>query len=107
MRRFVEAIGGTLTADDVAPPTFVATMLVEPPDFGPALEHGAGWLNGGDRFEHYAPIRAGDVLRSQSELVHVFEKQGASGRLLFLVFETTFDRGGTIVVKHIGTRVRR
>jgi len=109
LRRFAEAIGDPNPSwHNEAPPTFLVTMLAEPPDFAPALDYGAGWLNGGDRFELLSPIRAGDKLHSQSRLTNAYEKKGSTGLMLFLVFETVFsNRDGQVVAKHVGTRIRR
>jgi hypothetical protein len=109
LRRFAEAIGNfNLRWHDEVPPTFLVTMLAEPPDFPEALDYGAGWLNAGDRFEYMTPIRAGDDLRSQTRLTNAYEKKGSTGLMLFLVFETGFQNAeGKLVAKHIGTRIRR
>jgi hypothetical protein len=109
LRRFAQAIGDENPRwHDEAPPTFLVTMLAEPPDLAAALDYGAGWLNAGDRFELLHPIRAGDELRSQSRLADAYEKKGSTGLMLFLVFETVFrNRDGQVVAKHLGTRIRR
>lgn len=109
LRRFAEAIGDSNPRwREEAPPTFLVTMLAEPPDFAPALDYGAGWLNAGDRFEYFRSIRAGDELRSQSRLTNAFEKHGSTGVMLFLMFETSFrNSDGQLVARHIGTRIRR
>jgi hypothetical protein len=109
LRRFAEAIGDSDSPwQDRAPPTFLVTMLAEPPDFPGALDYGAGWLNAGDRFEYIRPIRAGDGLHSQTRLTNAYEKTGSTGLMLFLVFETVFrNAAGQPVAKHIGTRIRR
>lgn len=109
LRRFATAIGDSNPRwHDQAPPTFLVTMLAEPPDFAAALDYGAGWLNAGDRFEYVQPIHAGDELRSQSRLTNAYEKKGSTGLMLFLVFETAFrNAAGDLVAKHLGTRIRR
>jgi hypothetical protein len=109
LRRFAEAIGDSNHRwPDEVPPTFLVTMLAEPPDFPGALDYGAGWLNAGDRFEYVRPIRAGAGLRSQTRLTNAYEKKGSTGRMLFLVFETVFrNADGQLVAKHIGARIRR
>jgi N-terminal half of MaoC dehydratase len=109
VRRFCEAIGD----EDPrwlqeAPPTFVVALSADIPPVPEALEYGKGWLNGGDRFEYLEPIRIGDVIRSRTVLSDVYEKQGSSGSLLFLVFDTEYlNQHGRTAVRVRGTRIRR
>jgi hypothetical protein len=107
--RFAEAVGDPDPRwTDFAPPTFLASMLQEPPEYPTAWEYGVGWLNGGDRFEYLDKIHVGDQLRSRSRLVDAYEKQGSSGQMLFLIFETDFrNPDDQTVVRHTGTRIRR
>lgn len=109
VRRFAEAIGDPDPQwNTMAPPTFIVAMLQEPPEFPPAWDYGAGWLNGGDRFEYLEPIRIGDVLRTSTQLSDAYEKQGSTGKLLFLIFATEFrNQDDRVVVRHTGTRIRR
>ena len=109
VRRFCAAIGD----DDPrwreeVPPTFVVALASETPDFQEALDYGKGWLNGGDRFEYLEPIRVGDTITARSTLVDVYEKQGSSGGLLFLIVETEYvNQHGLTAVRLRGTRIRR
>ena len=109
VRRFCEAIGD----DDPrwreeAPPTFVVALGSEIPPMPEALEYGKGWLNGGDRFEYLEPIRIGDTIRTRTRLADVYEKQGSSGGLLFLITETEYvNQHGRTAVRVRGTRIRR
>jgi hypothetical protein len=93
---------------EVAPPTFTACFLDEPPPLAAATAYGSGWLNGGDRFECLRDVRVGDQLRSSTRLVDVAEKHGHSGRMAVLTFVTDFvDSDGRVAVRHTGTRIRR
>lgn len=109
VRRFCEAIGD----DDPrwreeAPPTFVVALGTEAPQLPEALAYGRGWLNGGDHFEYLEPVRIGDTIRARARLAEVYEKQGSSGGLLFLVFETDYvNQHGRLAVRVRGTRIRR
>lgn len=91
------------------PATMCACFLSEPPPMPAAEAYGQGWINGGDRFEYVGPRPAlGDELRSRVRFTAVREKQGRSGTLAILTFETEFVRpDGTPAVRHIGTRIRR
>ncbi|MEV0381001.1 MaoC family dehydratase N-terminal domain-containing protein [Nonomuraea sp. NPDC050643] len=103
------AVGDTASSSDsVVPPTFTACFLDEPPSLPAAASYGSGWLNGGDRFEYHAPLRAGDVLVSRPRFTGVVEKSGKAGTMALLTFETEFRRpDGELVVKHVGTRIRK
>jgi hypothetical protein len=95
--------------DTEVPLTLVACFLSEPPPMPAAEAYGLGWINGGDRFELVGPRPIlGDELRSRLRFTAVSEKQGSSGSLAILTFETEFVRpDGTPAVRHIGTRIRR
>lgn len=93
---------------DEAPPTYLASLIDEPPALPAAARYGAGWLNGGDRFECPTPIRLGDTLHSRTRFVDVTEKTGRSGAMAILTFVTEFTRpDGTVAARHVGTRIRR
>lgn len=91
------------------PVTICACFLSEPPPMPAAAEYGLGWINGGDRFEYVGPrLALGDELRSSVRFTAVNEKQGRSGSLAILTFETDFVRqDGVLAVRHVGTRIRR
>ncbi|MCG5211884.1 FAS1-like dehydratase domain-containing protein [Streptosporangium soli] len=107
LRAFRHAIGED-PDDETVPPTFTACFLDEPPPMPEAEAYGLGWLNGGDRFEYHAPLRLGDVIRSRLRFQDVIEKDGKSGKMAILTFVTEFRRpDGELVVRHVGTRIRR
>ena len=59
-------------------------------------------LNGGNEYEFFKPVKAGDVLTATSKLADLYERQGRPeiGRLLFQVTETVFsNQKGEVVVK--------
>jgi hypothetical protein len=90
------------------PATMCTCFLTEPPPMPAAEEYGDGWINGGDRFEFADRLSLGDELHSSVTLTDVEEKQGRSGSLALLTFVTDFRRAdGSLVVRHIGTRIRR
>lgn len=91
------------------PVTICACFLSEPPPMQAAEAYGLGWINGGDRFEYVGPrLTLGDELRSRVRFTAVREKQGRTGTLAILTFETEFVRpDGVPAVRHIGTRIRR
>jgi acyl dehydratase len=118
IRRFAEALGdpnplwrdpavarASGYPDVVAPPTFAITLDAPwPVDFELAEAlHGEQW------FHYRRPIVAGDVLRVRSEVAELYEREGRSGRLTFLVIETTGrdDRTGEVVFRTRDTSIFR
>ena len=74
----------------IAPPTFA--VKIYPMDielFQAAALEIAGLVHAGQEFEFFQPIRVGDTLTCCPRIADVYEKQGKSGTLDFIVFETT------------------
>ncbi len=109
VRRFCEAIGDDNPRwREQAPPTFLVAISSETAEIAEVLEYGKGWLNGGDRFDYLEPIRIGDLITSRQTFSDAFEKQGGSGNLLFLIFDTEYtNQDGRVVARARGTRIRR
>lgn len=106
--RFCEAIGDTNPRwREEAPPTFLVAFGRALPNLPEALEYGKGWLNGGDRFEYSRPVRVGDTITARTTLKDAYEKEGRSGRMLFLITETLCtNQEGAAAVVITGTRIR-
>ncbi len=65
-------------------------------------------MAGGFRFQYSRPIRPGDVLVSTRVLADIHEKQGASGPLIFLVYERRVaTEAGEPVLTETQTRIVR
>ncbi|MDO9333438.1 MAG: MaoC family dehydratase N-terminal domain-containing protein [Dehalococcoidales bacterium] len=47
-------------------------------------------MNGGNDYEHFLPIRPGDVITTRSKIVDITEREGRAGKLIFTVSERTF-----------------
>jgi hypothetical protein len=109
VRRFAEAIGDPNPRwQSEAPPTFLVALAPTSIHLAEAEEYGKGWLNGGNRFEYFAPVKVGDTITATGRVADVYEKQGSSGNLLFIIFETDYvNQGGTLVARLRGTAIRR
>ena len=109
VHRFVEAIGDSNPRwKKEAPPTFLVALAPVSLHLAEAEEYGKGWLNGGNRFEHFAPVRIGDRITATGRVADVYEKPGTSGNLLFIIFETDYlNQDGTLVARLKGTAIRR
>ena len=70
----------------------------------------SGWvgLYAGDDFEFFAPVEPGDTLTCREKVVDIYERQGRSGHLIFVIREKSFTnqhghpalvRRGTIVYR--------
>ena len=109
VRRFVEAIGDPNPRwTREAPPTFLVALAPVSLHLSDAEDYGQGWLNGGNRFEYFAPVMIGDQITSKGRVVDVFDKAGSSGNMLFIIFETDYtNQRGELVGKVRGTMIRR
>lgn len=109
VRRFVEAIGDPNPRwRSEAPPTFLVALAPVSIHLAEAEEYGKGWLNGGNRFEYLAPVGIGDAITARGHIAEVYEKEGGSGNLLFIIFETTYtNQRGELVARVRGTMIRR
>ena len=99
----------------LAPPTFVMASAHQDPDYhlrprpdsawfgsgrGPGVApEGGGGLHAEQHFEYHRPVRAGDVLVPRPGPERSWERQGRSGRLVFVERVTEFcDQSGVPVV---------
>lgn len=62
-------------------------------------EPGQRVLNGGSEARYVIPMRPGDVIRTGTKLVDVYEKTGRIGLMMFLINETTWTNQTCAVVK--------
>jgi acyl dehydratase len=63
-------------------------------------------INGGQRTTYHAPIRPGDVITSSRRFADVYEKQGRSGSMVFVVGETRWtNQRGELVRLGRGTLI--
>ncbi|HSP09463.1 MAG TPA: MaoC family dehydratase N-terminal domain-containing protein [Candidatus Dormibacteraeota bacterium] len=109
VKRFVEAIGDPNPRwAEQAPPTFLVALAPASLHLAEAEEYGKGWLNGGNRFEYFGPVRIGDRITATGRVAEVYEKPGSSGSLLFIVFETDYVNQDQVLVARLrGTAIRR
>ena len=121
IRRWAEAIGDTnpLYRDEeyakskgyrniIAPPGFIANYAY-PTKVGEGGRRGfrspfAMVLNGGNEYDFFKPIQAGDKITSTTKLAELREREGRLGKMLFMINETTYkNQDGEIVAKSRGT----
>ena len=109
VRRFVEAIGDPNSRwEKEAPPTFLVALAPVSVHVNDAEDWGKGWLNGGNRFEYFAPVMIGDQITAKGHVADVYDKAGSSGDLLFIIFETDYtNQRGELVARLRGTTIRR
>ena len=74
----------------VAPPTFCNVLVsrIDRPDI--KLEFGDVRFFAGEVIECLAPVRPGDTLDAKTKLKDVYVKTGRSGKMVFVVWETSF-----------------
>ncbi|MCB1747068.1 MAG: MaoC family dehydratase N-terminal domain-containing protein [Gammaproteobacteria bacterium] len=65
-------------------------------------------MAGGIRQRYHRPIRAGDRLVIEKSITDIYEKQGSSGPLIFVVYEITVKTAdGELVMQETQTRINR
>lgn len=113
IRQFAQAIGDTnpLYTDEqyakttvhgglIAPPTF--PIAISPDDNEEQFDLGLDYrrmLHGEQQFIYTRAIRPGDVLQCQLKVSDVYEREGKSGTMEFLVLDTEImDEAGNHVV---------
>ena len=109
VRRFAEAVGDSNPRWKVeVPPTFLVALAPVSLHLSEAEEYGQGWLNGGNRFEYFVPVKIGDEITARGRVAEVYEKEGSSGNLLFIIFESDYtNQRGELVARLRGTAIRR
>jgi acyl dehydratase len=81
----------------IAPPTFLFEWnhhtVLRVSERGAAVggrELPLRMVRGGNEYEFFQPLRPGDVINSKSRVAQVYDKEGRSGKLVFLIGETTY-----------------
>jgi len=106
----------------IAPPLFYMAPLTEPKPESELRPDGLPYkgkfpipptslprlMDGGTDIEFFQPIRVGDVLTGCSKITDIYQKEGRSGPLIFVVRETTFtNQRGDIVLIEKGASILR
>jgi acyl dehydratase len=120
IRKFAEAIGDEdpIYYDEaaakaagfktvIAPPTFLCTFRAqELPDL--KITFGRVRLNGGNEYEYYQPIYAGDTITVTAKYADVSERKGRTGNMVFVITELAFrNQRGELVAKGHNTGIMR
>lgn len=65
-------------------------------------------MDGGTDIEFFTPIRVGDTLTARSTIVDIYQKEGRSGPLIFVVRETTYtNQNDEVVIVEKGSSILR
>jgi hydroxyacyl-ACP dehydratase HTD2-like protein with hotdog domain len=65
-------------------------------------------MDGGTEIEFFQPIRAGDTLTGRSKIVDIYQKEGRTGPLIFVVRESRFtNQRGELVLIEKGSSILR
>ena len=91
----------------IAPPTFLCTFRAQDlPDL--KLQFGRVRLNGGNEYEYYKPLYAGDTITVTAKYADVTERTGRTGNMVFVITELTFkNQQGEVVAKGRNTGIMR
>ena len=65
-------------------------------------------LDGGTEYDFIKPVKVGDVLTATSAIKDIRERTGSTGRMAFLIRETTYtNQDGEVVARARGTSIHR
>ena len=91
IRKFADAIGedNPLYRDEayakksrygslIAPPTFIVNFTMELSQYY-RWDFGRVGVHGGEEYEYYKPIKAGDTIICKAKIVDIYEKEGKRG----------------------------
>ena len=68
----------------------------------------ASVIDAGTEYEFFCPVRAGDALAALSKIVDIYEREGKTGKMAFVITETTYtNQRGDLVAKARGTLIYR
>jgi acyl dehydratase len=112
IRRYAQAISDSnpLYLDDeyakqskyggiVAPPTYIfdvshdifAEIGEDGRDLTRVTVPGMNAVRGGNEYEFFEPVKAGDVVNRRRKVTDIYEKEGKkAGKILFITYETTY-----------------
>jgi len=63
-------------------------------------------LNGGNEYEFFIPVQAGDNITSTTKLAELLEREGRLGKMLIQIYETTYkNQYGEVVAKSRSTGI--
>jgi len=63
-------------------------------------------LDGGIEYDFYKAIKAGDTITSQSVIADITEREGRTGKMVFLITETTYtNQDGEVVASSRSTGI--
>jgi len=64
-------------------------------------------MNGGTELEYFLPIKVGDVISVTGKIIDIYERDGKSGKMIFIISEMTYNNQmGEITAKARNTFLR-
>ena len=93
----------------IAPPTFLARLRIEEMlEMVLSAESSlTRMMNGGTELEYFLPIKAGDVITVTGRVIDIYEREGKSGKMVFMITELTYkNQRGEIAAKARNTLLR-
>jgi acyl dehydratase len=106
----------------IAPPLFYMAPLTNPVSLSELRPDGLPYegkfpipptplprlMDGGTEIEFFAPIRAGDTLTGRCRILDIYQKDGRTGPLIFVVRESTYtNQRGEVVLIEKGAAILR
>ncbi len=104
---FAEAIGN----DDpryreIAPPTFIVRLTMGLAEYY-RWDFGRMGIHGGEEYEYFCPIKAGDTITCKTRISEIYEKESKRGKMAFMILDSTLENQDIkLVAKIKRTRIR-
>ena len=91
----------------IAPGPFFTSLRLEVSEVIAKAGYSRG-LYGAVKYDFYRHVCAGNILSATPEIKDIYEREGKTGKLVFVVIETTYiDQKGRLVAKAQETLIRR
>jgi len=104
---FAASSRGTFAEDQPPDPTGGRNYMAEV--MASLMAEGGLVLHGEQEFTYHKPVQAGDVLRKDSKIIDLYEKESKGKKMTFLVMETVFsdDAGEPVVTERFNLLHRK
>lgn len=99
----------TIFNEIIAPPLFLIDNGIAPHvDYVTKFNPLTALINGGSEIEYFLPMKVGDTITAEPMVVGLEEKEGRSGRMIFVTVQATYhNQNGDLVSRIRNTFIFR